>query len=156
MTFLHPTIGDVIILSGVLRVAVLFVAAIAFHDVVRNGLIVRRVAWAARVAFYAVLLSVAASATASLFRIAGQSWAPLYRESAHCAVSVSLIALCLVVIRAKSVAGTRYSCDTGLPVSFTETGPTRDISRDSFVGTWPAICDVHERGRAWTTGNRVE
>lgn len=133
MTFPQPGIGDLIILSGTLRVVVLFMAAIAFHDVVRNGLIVCRVTWGARVVFYIALLSVAASATASLFRIAGQSWAPTYRESAHCAVSLSIIALCVVVIRAKAVAGSRYSCETGLRVAFTESGPSRDVSRDSVV-----------------------
>lgn len=133
MTFSGPTVSDLIVLSGTLRVVVLFMAAIAFHDVVRNGLIVRRVTWGARIVFYIAVLSIAASATAALFRIAGQSWAPAYRESAHCAVSLSLIGLCYVVIRAKTLAGTRFSCDTGFRVAFTETGPTRDVNRDSVI-----------------------
>lgn len=131
MTSLSPAVADLIILSGTLRVVLLFMAALAVHDVVRNGLYVRRVPWTARAVFYALAVSIAASTAASMFRIAGHPWSPVFRELTHCSVSMSLIAVCFLILAARTVAGQRYSPDTGLRMAHTATGPTRDVRNDS-------------------------
>lgn len=130
MTSFTPYVGDLIVLSGTLRVVLAIMFFIAAHDVTRNGLYVRRVPMAARLVFYAVGVSIAASASASMFRIAGQPWSPVFRELAHCSVSLSFIAVCFLVLAARTVAGQRYSPATGCPIAFTESGPTRDVRKD--------------------------
>lgn len=116
-----------VFVSGSLRVAVVFFAAIAVHDVIRNGLHVRRVPWSARAVLYLCMMAFVTSAAASLFRLAGESWAPDFREMAHSAVSLGMITVCLLVIRAPSCVGDRYSCSTGHKLAFTESGPGRKV-----------------------------
>lgn len=131
MTSYTPSVNDLIILSGTLRVVLLFMVALAVHDIVRNGLYVTRVSIWARVTFYALAVSIAASVAASLFRISGYPWSPAYRELSHSAVSLSLIAVCVMVLASRTMAGHCYSPTTGNRMAHTMTGPLRDRTRSA-------------------------
>lgn len=119
-----------IIVSGTMRVAAFFVSVIAVHDVIRNGLHVQRVPWIARLVFYFAVCSLGLSAMASAYRLAGESWAPVFRELAHSTVSLGIIGVSIMVMRAPTCAGERFSGRTGKKQEFTETGPMRDRRLD--------------------------
>ena len=120
------TLANLIVLSGTLRVAAMITTALAIHDLVRNGLHVRKVRWSARVVLMGVILVIGLSAAASLFRLAGESWAPAMREITHSAVSLAMIAVGCMVMKAKNVVGDLYSCETGRLHAFTKSGPGRN------------------------------
>lgn len=89
-------------LSGVARVFALCMGIIAVHDVIRFGLHVKSVSWPARLIMLVWLLSLGATASASFFRMSGESWALVYRELAHTSYSLGTAAICALAIKAPS------------------------------------------------------
>lgn len=117
--------GSLVFVSGTLRIVAVLSAAIAMHDLVRNGLHVRKVAGSAKLLLYVVLVLLLMSASAAAFRLYGMAWAPVFREVSHAGVSVGIIVVSYLVLRARSCAGVWINCTTGSVQHETETGPGR-------------------------------
>lgn len=114
-----------VFVSGTLRVLCLFFVAMAIHDVIRNGLHIRTVPLKARVVLYFSILAFGLSAMASVFRLSGESWAPMFREVTHASVSLGVIFVAGLVLYARSCAGVWMECITGEFQPITATGPGR-------------------------------
>ncbi len=129
MTYGDFTAGLVFV-SGTLRVVCLFAAAMAIHDVIRNGLHIRKVPWRARAILYFALCGFSASAMASIFRLAGESWAPMFREITHATVSLGVIGVSFLVLYARSCAGEWLNATSGVWEPTTVSGPGRERQKD--------------------------
>ncbi len=94
--------STLIAMSGTARIFALCMGLLAIHDTIRFGLHIRSVPWRARLVMLVWILSLGATASASFFRMSGESWALVYREMAHTSFSLSTAALCYLVLKAPS------------------------------------------------------
>lgn len=92
-----------IAISTMFRVFAFILGIVAVSDVITSGLIVKNVPWWAKGLLYVTLLALGASSMAGIYRIKGEAWAPVFRESAHIAVSVAWCTVFTMVLAADTI-----------------------------------------------------
>lgn len=87
-----------IIVGSMCRVTAFFMGAMALNHAITHGLNADRIPWPVRLVLYFCGVALALSAMASMFRVAGLSWAPVYREMTHIGVSLSVVSVSVLVM----------------------------------------------------------
>lgn len=106
--------------SSALRTFCVIAAAIAINDVVRHGLCIKRVSLAGKAYMMFVMFCFAVSGASSIARLSDLPVTMVFRELSHSALSVALIGLAAIVVRAnhslkeESIAQCTGQCETSI------------------------------------------